>query len=231
MTPDEQEMVFSFAQSTFFNTVNLIVTITGYGAWISWGGEQHKYILQTLNLRSICFGNDHCRCISQVCKPKYKSFESQYLDTILSFPSSHGTGEEPGDGHRLSYSFVCSWYFLASPGTSSTLEDLTSPISGIRLCKPYQGAWWLKLKHPIGKRWRGSICHRGLQRSMSVPFTNLIVLRAIQSWENGNSIASLERLHRCLESVDIIPRRKILEDLSSGSHDSQHRCVAGTCET
>ncbi|GAW02623.1 hypothetical protein LENED_004288 [Lentinula edodes] len=34
MTPDEQEMVFSFAQSTFFNTVNLIVTITGYGAFV-----------------------------------------------------------------------------------------------------------------------------------------------------------------------------------------------------
>ncbi|KAJ4488986.1 hypothetical protein C8J55DRAFT_506739 [Lentinula edodes] len=34
MTPDEQEMVLSFAQSAFFNTVNLIVTITGYGAFV-----------------------------------------------------------------------------------------------------------------------------------------------------------------------------------------------------
>ncbi|KAJ4488998.1 hypothetical protein C8J55DRAFT_506762 [Lentinula edodes] len=34
MTPDEQEAVFSVAQIVFFNTVNLIVTVTGYGAFV-----------------------------------------------------------------------------------------------------------------------------------------------------------------------------------------------------
>ncbi|KAE9397011.1 hypothetical protein BT96DRAFT_90142 [Gymnopus androsaceus JB14] len=33
MSPEEQELIFSFAQVAFFNTVNLIVTITGYGAF------------------------------------------------------------------------------------------------------------------------------------------------------------------------------------------------------
>ncbi|KAJ3770908.1 hypothetical protein FB446DRAFT_129463 [Lentinula raphanica] len=34
MSPDEQELLASFAQVAFFNTVNSIVTITGYGAFV-----------------------------------------------------------------------------------------------------------------------------------------------------------------------------------------------------
>ncbi|KAJ4491000.1 hypothetical protein J3R30DRAFT_3694966 [Lentinula aciculospora] len=34
MTPDEQGLVSSFAQVAFFNNVNMIVTITGYGAFV-----------------------------------------------------------------------------------------------------------------------------------------------------------------------------------------------------
>ncbi|KAJ3984376.1 hypothetical protein F5890DRAFT_51177 [Lentinula detonsa] len=69
MTPDEQEMLASFAQVAFFNTVNSIVTITGYGAFVlgtsiavlslrrkSWGRSQtSRGLLVCLLLIFICF--------------------------------------------------------------------------------------------------------------------------------------------------------------------------------
>ena len=45
MSPDEQELLASFAQVAFFNTVNSIVTITGYGMSSRFYLSQHSQIL------------------------------------------------------------------------------------------------------------------------------------------------------------------------------------------